>query len=674
MKFRQIKMTNFMRYKGENKLLFSTDPEKNVTVVLGNNTFGKTTIAQAFRWGLYGNVIDTQYTKGKDTNLLNNEILAQMGPNDRKLVSVEIQIEDGQVVHEFVRKAEFIRKGFGYTSKQISEKLLYRTREDGAWSDYREGEEVQDRVQLMFPRELSSYFLFDGERWNNEADKTKDIKDAINTIMGISPLSYMKYHLKDRRGKSVIRLIRNSFVAESESEMELNRKINDYEAKIVREEEKIRESKELAENRAKKVAESEEILRNNKKTEDMLQDLKREEHNMERSNRLMENYYKDIVNGFSDSYKYFSASLLEQVVTMLKNSPIEGSQIPDLTGATIDYLLEMGQCLCGHPIEPDSPEYKKLEELKKVIYPESIATFVNSFQGMLETWRGEGKKLYDEILEKADLYEGEKQTRDDSQEEIDRINKKIDRTINFEQERRKMESNRVAERQEREKIRIGNINIEGYKEEIKKLEQKLDESRVHTEQNLKRQRMVAYAEALYDRAEAEYQKRQSPLLGELNELMKRNFSLMFNEQEKEAALEEDYKLHLYYKRIGQDGQTSRYEEKVLSEGEQIARNFVFIVSILELAKQKKEEAREVEDNYVLNLPLVLDGPFSKLSDDNIGLIAKVLPTVSEQVIIFMLDKDWEATNLSQYTDATYTYRVTKEQDANSSSIERCKEA
>ncbi len=109
MKFRKIKMYNFMRYKGENEIEFSTDSDKNVTVVLGNNTFGKTTIAQAFRWGLYGTIIDTQYAKSKDTNILNNEALAQMGPNDRKLVSVSIQIENQGVTYEFKRKAEFVR-------------------------------------------------------------------------------------------------------------------------------------------------------------------------------------------------------------------------------------------------------------------------------------------------------------------------------------------------------------------------------------------------------------------------------------------------------------------------------------------------------------------------------------------------------------------------------------
>ena len=53
MKFKTLKMKNFMRYKGVNEIDFSCDEEHNVTVVLGDNTVGKTTIAQAFRWCLY---------------------------------------------------------------------------------------------------------------------------------------------------------------------------------------------------------------------------------------------------------------------------------------------------------------------------------------------------------------------------------------------------------------------------------------------------------------------------------------------------------------------------------------------------------------------------------------------------------------------------------------------
>lgn len=63
---------------------------------------------------------------------------------------------------------------------------------------------------------------------------------------------------------------------------------------------------------------------------------------------------------------------------------------------------------------------------------------------------------------------------------------------------------------------------------------------------------------------------------------------------------------------------------------------------MEYSRNKKAEHLGVESGGD-TLPIVLDGPFSKLGDKNISLIAKVLPEVSEQVIIFMLDKDWKYT-------------------------------
>ena len=49
----------------------------------------------------------------------------------------------------------------------------------------------------LFPQKLSNYFFFDGERWNKSKDKTSEIKQSINTILGVSSLIKMKEHFKD---------------------------------------------------------------------------------------------------------------------------------------------------------------------------------------------------------------------------------------------------------------------------------------------------------------------------------------------------------------------------------------------------------------------------------------------------------------------------------------------
>ena len=90
MKFKSITMENFMRYKGVNTIEFSCDPGKNVTVVLGDNTVGKTTIAQAFRFGLYGAVNMEKWKNADDYQLLNNDVLAFMDADSKAAVAVRL--------------------------------------------------------------------------------------------------------------------------------------------------------------------------------------------------------------------------------------------------------------------------------------------------------------------------------------------------------------------------------------------------------------------------------------------------------------------------------------------------------------------------------------------------------------------------------------------------------
>jgi len=212
-------------------------------------------------------------------------------------------------------------------------------------------------------------------------------------------------------------------------------------------------------------------------------------------------------------------------------------------------------------------------------------------------------------------------------------------------------------------------NILQTESRIKTLNENLEREAAHTEENKRYQRMIVYAEELYNTVLEILKEKEEPLFGELNAIIKKNFEEMFHEKDKYAQMGEDYRLHLYYNSIGSFNNGEEVEEKSLSEGEIIARNFVFIVSILELAQKKKKEELENGDSDVLELPLVLDGPFSKLGDDNTGLIAKVLPKAAEQVIIFMLDKDWNASGLEKYTLPEYRYRVNKDINSNSSVIE-----
>ena len=52
MLLKSLKLKDFRQFKGEQGVVFSTDPDKNVTIIMGENGSGKTTFAQAFTWCL----------------------------------------------------------------------------------------------------------------------------------------------------------------------------------------------------------------------------------------------------------------------------------------------------------------------------------------------------------------------------------------------------------------------------------------------------------------------------------------------------------------------------------------------------------------------------------------------------------------------------------------------
>ena len=261
-------------------------------------------------------------------------------------------------------------------------------------------------------------------------------------------------------------------------------------------------------------------------------------------------------------------------------------------------------------------------------------------------------------------------TIDEKSRDKDKLEKTMDRKTNLGPVR---EQNRQAKTRlislRNQKTELG-IKIKNAKETKISKEKQLDSLAINDKNNAQIYRCLVYVDELYKQAGLKVKIRKQDILKDLNEIIGQNFQRMFNDREKYAELGEDYKVHVYYKELNG---IKDCEELHLSNGETIAINFVFIVSILELASNyRKVESEDDEygmENAILGLPLVLDGPFSALSGENTSLISNRLPQFAEQVIIFMLDKDWEASGLDKFTLPEYRYRVYKQETSNSSTIE-----
>lgn len=95
-----IELQNFRQFVNE-KIDFSTDPERNVTLIIGENGTGKTTFAQAFFWCFYG---ETDFS---DKIILNRSIIEKMTPDQKETVRVAIRLTHGSAEYEIIRTQEY---------------------------------------------------------------------------------------------------------------------------------------------------------------------------------------------------------------------------------------------------------------------------------------------------------------------------------------------------------------------------------------------------------------------------------------------------------------------------------------------------------------------------------------------------------------------------------------
>lgn len=668
MKFKSIRMKNFMRYKGENKIEFSCDSVKNVTVVLGDNTVGKTTIAQAFRWGLYGAISIDRRKSEEEYLLLNNDVLAMMDANSRADVLVEIVATDEEKTYTILRQVQYTRAFPKMIAREASKKVTLRISEnEDTDADIEvDAGKVEEVIGELFPRDLSHYFLFDGERWNDVTigGVRENIKESVHILTGLSSYQKAMWHLKDMGSTSVIRKFKSKITGSGNmyEGLDADRK------KMERSIERCREDMKIADvnlqNCEKKLRELEQQLEENKNTEALQIKNKhlRIAKNSQAERCLTE--YKLLVNDFSDkAYMAFAQPMIKASLEMVKTVAGERRDIPHMRQASIDYILKTGKCICGTKILPDSQELTCLLEQRNYLPPADIGSLLGEFEKTANRWNNRSAGAKAEFLQEAENVDVAVREYENTCNELAILERQMDEHIDFGEMRRKIRY--YKDEQQRFLAQKGELKgqIEIYQRQIEKIELDMKELEAKNEENKKWRERLEMAEAIYERMSRDFAEKEQKIFAELNQQIQINFSRMFNAKDKKIELDRQYNIQMFYRT-----ENGYREENNLSEGEKIARNFAFIVTIMEYSRKRKAAKEGREEVASDTLPIVLDGPFSKLGDENIKLIAKVLPEVSEQVIIFMLRKDWEYTGLDAYVGASYS--IDKEEEKAYASIRK----
>lgn len=646
MLIKSLKMQNFRQFKGTTAVDFSCDPNQNVTIILGDNTFGKTTLLQAFNWCFYETVM---FDNNPDF-LLNLEVANGMTNGDSETVSVEICVIHNSIEYVISRSQQYLCANNKVTgAKKCQAKVSYK-QPDGQTESVR-ALEVQNVIENILPKDLSTYFFFDTERVRSISTR-KDVSDAVKGLLGLSIMDNAIKHIGTKGNKKTV--LGKLYGA---MDTDGDKRARDALDMIQSSEAKREAIKEQFETCASQIKQYEarkgqldDILRDNqttaalqKKKEDLERRLSAENSSLESTTAL---FFKEFSKG---SLQLFAQPLLGRANDFLAATKIDDKGIRDLTAPTILELIKRGKCICGAEICDGNDAYRHLMEELKFVPPESIGNAVRHYREKLSFFSKNADHTYDSLTSryqeiyrsKARIQEWEDELADISVQITGKENMKQYETELVDVKKRLRELNDKKERLIRDDATL--------KSDIGRYKKVYDSLIAVSGKNKETMLLIQYAEEILDWLSSTYKEKEAFIRDKLETKVNHIFEQMYHGHRR-VSIDQRYQVTLLT--TIEDKEVAAGE----SEGSNRVKSFAFIAGLVALAKEKLI-ATAGEEGFNLSsepYPLVMDAPFSNADEIHTANISKVLPEIAEQVIMFVMQKDW------RYAEPVMAFRVGKQ--------------
>lgn len=627
-----IKLKDFRQYTGTQEIQLSSptlgEDDKNVTIILGQNTAGKTTLLQAFKWCFYGK---TDFNK---ENLLNSDKATKMKPGETEEVQVEIGLIHAEIEYVIYRKQRYYITSTGKLSKEASEVEVTFKDKDGQTNTVKQGQ-IRETINEILPEDLSNYFFFDTERIGSISAKS-DVSAAVKGLLGLTVLDNTMKHLTKGEKSSVIGQFRADYDDNG------NKEIEDTKKEL---HQKSDEKEKLEEEIKKYKAEKDRNLKIKEDLNEKLISLKSVADDQEQKNKLeisltnackkqqaKQNHFKGKYN--KSILSIVAAPLIKEVNKLLHDTEVDDKGVIDITSRTIDEILKRQKCICGTEFCKGDEHYLALVHEKSFVPPESLGTSINKFKLEMKNWEDNAVSRSNELQLLIEDINELSESIGEYESEINFLAKKILGKEDATKYQEQMNQVEGIIRQYEQKIEEANQEFGVLSNDLENLRKKQDSLIEVKGKNLKLATYIAYAEKIYSIINRTYSKKEVSIRQALQDKVNDIFTHMYHGQ-RYLTIDEKYQVTLY----NSGGNVSTEA----STGLETVKNFAFITGLVGLAKQKLTN-NEPENDLELEseaYPLVMDAPFSNADETHVKNIAKLVPEVAEQVLIFVMEKDWQ---------------------------------
>jgi len=347
MLLRTVTMKNFRQYYGQVRLAFAVSPEKNVTIIHGENGVGKTSLLNAIKWAFFGKLTNNFRNP---TNLV-NETAKKAG---KKNCTVEIEFEEGGVEYLIIR---------GYTQDNKRSTFQLYQQDGDVWGPALDEPDLI--INGMLPKEMAEYFFFQGEgsnavdAGNNEGNLAQSIRD----ILGFKVAEALLRDLQKLSSEARKNIASQDTSGEAKS---LDRSIKIDEESLIQYQKTYKNAEELLPGLNTKLEEVENKLALIENRD--LQSLQLKEQKLSRELRDCQISKKQFEKRkYSNISKYgwaiFGHEFANSSLDFIDESQLKG-RLPEPYNKTfIEDILSEAKCICGNDLMHGSEGYKKITEM-----------------------------------------------------------------------------------------------------------------------------------------------------------------------------------------------------------------------------------------------------------------------------------------------------------------------
>lgn len=655
----KLEMYNFRQYIGHQEVSFSTDPEKNVTVLIGVNTSGKTTIIRAFEWCLYGK------NGFEDQVLLNSEVRDNMNVGDTQVVWVSVTFShadsNGEKVYTLKRKHTYLcnertnaggKLFVGLNKKPEEDLSLTYLQADGQTKTSIRRDNISESIDRVLPKDLSDYFFFGGERISGIANRT-DLSKAVRGLMRLDVLENARDHIRE-----VLKKFSHNIDTTGEPKAEAAKASLETAKKKLKQYVEARNNAQAEmEHYQKKENELNVLL--SKSNVEQVKKAKAERDYINkvinREETRLNNTIKAYVDLFNKRpYAFFGMPAIKKSLEILQDINEQIECVPGMNQDSIDYLVHRGRCICGTHLDPGSQPYQLVMQERKKLPPETIGAVVQNYKNKAEGYLAGSESFYPDIEEKYKEIRGIQRHIGELQDEAEKQSELIidDTEANAIETKRRETHTKYLEAKSDYDQAVRDIGAS--EQNIKNCEDAIAKYAKSNLKNRKLFRYISYATLVHDWLNDTYQEKESKVRRELQERVNSNFAKMYH-GERSISIDDKYRV--------------KYSDVTTeeSDGLKAVKSFAFIASLVSMAKDKILDDAEMQLGQVY--PLVMDAPFSNVDEIHIDNICRILPKTANQVIMAVMQKDWEyaAKNLNQFVGKSYS--ITKDQDEGGKEID-----